>query len=544
VEQQSLFGSDVESSVTIPEAAKSLLVSEASIRNWIKTGYLETAGRNRITRHSFSLFKSQTAGRDKLTQRANKSLKDHHVGQLANFSFAEADDGRTDCRSLSDRYEASLSESYRNKEGIFYTPMEVAESFFEHLPVDCSKLTFCDPCCGSGNFLIAALRRGFRPENIYGIDTDAIALEIARRRFNDLGVSDGIHLIHGDFIDGAILGRFRACDVIFTNPPWGKKLQKRDKDDLAKALGAGNCTDTSALFLLACLRLMTSSGYLGMLLQEAFFNIATFESVRVKALERRIVALTDYGRPFKGLLTKARGIVIKNESPDESGMILCRTDQGNRFASQYGFRRNPRSILNFTISERDAEVVDHLFARSHVTLKGNARFGLGLVTGNNAAFVSHEQREGLIPVYRGADITRTGIKVPSAFIPDDLALYQQVAPLEMYQSREKLIYKFISSDLAFYHDREGRFMLNSANMLVLSDEFPIDHAKLCFLLNTRLMSWLFSRLFETHKVLKSDLETLPIYVDYFAERSHFSEKALLDFLSLEEVSGGTYRIKR
>lgn len=544
VEQHDFFGQDHKSALTIQVAAGSLLVSEASIRNWIKTGYLEQAGKNTITLESFNQFKCHVIGKEKLTKMANKSEKfgHDHLKLVQTFSRLVGDMTETG-DSISQQYEASLSESYKNKEGIFYTPLEVARKLFEQLPGDCSNLTFCDPCCGTGNFLIAALERGFRPSNIYGFDIDETAIEIARRRLMDLDIGEEISLKSGDFLQEAISGKIEAFDVVFTNPPWGKKIPKNERDYLARALGSGESKDTSAIFFSACLMILKQSGYLGMLFQEAFFNVATFESARVKALDLQVKALIDFGKPFEGLVTKARAIVIRNLPADDSMTIIHSEKRPSTLLAQNSFRTNPKSIISFNQSPSDANVIQHLLSIEHRTLKGNASYGLGIVTGNNTKYCLPEMCNDHIAVYRGADITRTGLKPASAFIPKDLSVYQQVAPLELYKANEKLIYKFISSELVFFHDTEQRFMLNSANMLVVNKDFPINHQQICFLLNTRLMSWLFLKMFETHKVLRSDIEALPIYVNYFRGREDYSESSLLDFLSLKEVSHGAFGIK-
>lgn len=545
MEQPDIFGQGHEFALTIPVAASSLLVSEASIRNWIKTGYLEQAGKNKITAESFNKFKFQVIGKEKLTKRANKSVKAGHDHRELEQTFSRLLDDLIDTGDfLAQKYEASLSESYKNKEGIFYTPLEVARELFEQLPDDCSKLTFCDPCCGTGNFLIAALERGFKSSNIYGLDIDKTAIEIARRRFADLDAESEINLKSGDFLQEVLSGKMEAFDVVFTNPPWGKKIPKNERDHLSRVLGSGESKDTSAIFFSACLTILKQSGYLGMLFQEAFFNVATFENARIKALELQVKSLIDFGKPFEGLLTRARAIVIHNIPAEDSMTLVINENGTTNLSAQKSFRANPKSIISFNQSPNDSKVIEHLLSIEHKTLKGNASFGLGIVTGNNHKFCSPEMRSGHIAVYKGADITKSGLKPPSAFLPKDLSLYQQVAPLELYLSSEKLIYKFISSELVFFHDAEQRFMLNSANMLVVSQSFPITHQQVCFLLNTRLMSWLFLKIFETHKVLRSDIETLPIYVDYFIGRTDYCEPSLLDFLSIEEVSHGAFRIKR
>ena len=100
------------------------------------------------------------------------------------------------------------------------------------MPENCTNLTFCDPCCGSGNFLIAAIKYGFKPENIYGFDVDSVAVDIAKRRiFDDTGFESN-NIFCSDYLEEKFYNNDNTFDVIFTNPPWGKKLKKRAKSSL------------------------------------------------------------------------------------------------------------------------------------------------------------------------------------------------------------------------------------------------------------------------------------------------------------------------
>ena len=538
-----------EPQLPIKDAAQLLEVSTASIRNWIKAGYFTRAGTGLISRESFESFQNEVAGQEKLTARANKSLKDTHDHRELQTRFHElVQDGERNAAELGCQYEAALSNAYRNKEGVYYTPPAIAERFFQYLPGDRdgnrSDLTFCDPCCGSGNFLLAAIEQGIDPANLYGFDTDPVAIAMARKRIFEKTGYDSHKIQYADFLEQSLQPDQAGFDIIFTNPPWGKKISKAEKQKYALHFGAGKCSDTSALFFFACLARLNQSGHLGFLLPDAFFNVASFEDARQRALTREIKAFMDFGKPFQGLLTKAKGIVLQNCESSENTNIECEGPEQRRSRTQDSFRQNPKSIFNFTCSQEAAAVIEHLYEREHLTLADRAKYGLGIVTGNNKKFCRANSQAGYMPVYKGSDIQKEKLKEPSTFIPDDLSLYQQVAPVELFQAKEKLIYRFISSDLVFYHDTDQTFFLNSVNMLVLHDDFPISAKQLSQLLNSDVMNWLFRTIFETHKVLRSDIEALPIHTQYFNQRTEFDEPSFLNYLGLEQTANGTYRVKK
>ncbi|MBL8027637.1 MAG: N-6 DNA methylase [Fibrobacteres bacterium] len=530
---------------SISESAKKVNVSPATIRNWIKTGYLQLSEAGVLSEESLNSLLTSVDYVKKLSSRANKSRKDSHDHTaLSDDILAKLNSTESASEQIGSEYESALSDSFRNKEGIYYTPKEIIDDLFTSLDGDFAGKTFCDPCCGSGNFIMQALEKGFRPENIYGYDTDPIAVAITKKRILDTTGYNSANIIEGDFLKLVSEGKIELFDSIFTNPPWGKKLPLKLKQSYSDIFESGNCTDTSGLFFFACLKQLKTDGFLGLLLPEAFFNIAIFESVRTKAINLNIKRLINYDKPFDGLVTKAQAIVLANTvSVDSSYSVNCESSSGTFTRTSTSFKVNPKFIFNMHCDEKSATVINHIYSLPHVTLKGNAKWGLGIVTGNNEKFCKTDPAEGYLPVYKGADISIKGLKVPSAFIPKDLSLYQQVAPKELYEAPEKLIYKFISSKLCFFHDTERRYILNSANLLIPSLELPIRAKQLCDLLNSNLINWLFQSIFSTHKILRGDLESLPIHADYFKEHSHFNESSYLEYLNLNLSDNSTYFIK-
>lgn len=538
------FGELEKETMTIAEAAVSAGVSTATIRNWIKTGYLESAGRGLVSVESLEHFKKEVAGKEKLNARANKSLKDEHNHDFVTESVAQrlTQDG-IDFQKLGEFYEESLSNSYRNKEGIYYTPSSIVSDLFSSTQLNLSKATFCDPCCGGGNFISQALKLGFKPENIHGYDIDPTAVKITKERIKREAGYASNNIKVADFLYEVVSQKSEQFDCIYTNPPWGKKIDKQAKGEFGQALKAGSSLDTCSLFFFACIKSLREKGELGLLLPEAFFNIATYEATRRKALNYSIERIVDYGKPFKGLVTKAQAITLRKAPFSRSNSIVCGGAQSSFSRSPESFSENPKAIFNLYCDDTDAAVLSHIFSLPHITLKERAKWGLGVVTGNNKKFVSPEDGDGLMPVYKGSDIANKGLKKPSCFIPKDLSLYQQVAPRELYEAEAKLIYKFISSKLSFFHDTEQRFILNSANLLIPDSDFPLNSRMLADLLSSDFMNWIFSKVFNTHKVLRGDIECLPIHSQYLTS-TDFRESDLIEHLGLEKKINGTFRIKR
>jgi site-specific DNA-methyltransferase (adenine-specific) len=539
--QTKLLENTEANGLTIKQAAQTVQVSTVTIRNWVKTGYLTQTGKNLISRESLDNFLATVAGKDKLNSRANKRLKDEHNHQELTEKIQSLVQKFTG-EDIGIEYEKLLSNSYRNKEGIYYTPTWVIKDMFSEINFK-KDLKFLDPSCGSGNFVIEAIKSGILPENVYGYDIDENAVFIARERIKkEFGV-ETTNIKVGNFLHEAakLEKEKKYFDLIFTNPPWGKKFDKSDKEKFAKIYGCGKSIDTTSLFMGACFSILKQNGILGFLMQEAFFNITTFEDIRKQAINKQIIRFVDYGKTFKGLITKARAIIIRNSKPNPKTPIKCCADKITYNRTLESIKNNPKTIFNFRTMDSESQVIDRLYSINHITLQNKANWALGIVTGNNHKYCINTQKSGYIPIYKGSDITKAGLKQPGTYILKDFSKFQQVAPIEMYQANEKLIYKFISSDLCFYYDNQQKYILNSANLLIPFD-MGISAKQIVVLLNSEIMNWLFKKLFSTYKVLRGDLELLPIHKDYFLFNKEFSEAKFLEYLQIRKTENGSYEI--
>lgn len=543
--QGTLFENEIHETLSIDECSMLFKVSKATIRNWLKTGYLVASHTGKISKDSMLYVEQQILGKEKLKQRANKSYKDSHNHQLVSANFlTQAQLLQQANDFLGDDYERHLSDSYKNQEGIYYTPAHIIQDL---LTIEDNELlinkTFCDPCCGSGNFLIRALDLGFKPENLFGFDSDPVAVAIAKKRIYDKTGFISPNIVCADFLQLAIQQQTGRYDYIFTNPPWGKKITKIKRDSLSKVFQTGSSLDTCALFYFASLSALHTQGQLGLLLPDAFFNVSAYTDARVSALSQQIRRLCHYGKVFKGLQTDAVGLVLTKQENNLAINIQCFYNNQTFLRNSHSLHNNPNSIFNLSCNAEEAEVITHLYRIPHITLAGYAHWGLGIVTGNNTRYLSKIPLENTAPVYKGSDITSNGLKPSSHFLSTNFSQYQQVAPLHLYYAKEKLIYKFISSNLCFFYDTESRLIINSANLLITNEHFPLSMPLLSQLLNSDLMNWLFKKLFNTHKVLRGDLERLPIHTQFLTQ-GHFLEADYLAALNIEKTSNGTFRIKK
>ncbi|CAN5385513.1 hypothetical protein BH11CYA1_BH11CYA1_32570 [soil metagenome] len=223
-----------------------------------------------------------------------------------------------------------------------YTPPQVVQAMVDYLVVPLldkantveaiKGLSMLDPCCGSGNFLIAstaqfykAYQRFHLPDqeicrliiehNIVGVDIDDKALSIARfaitvqllncMKSKDV-VANQISCLHNaSDVSEAALGSLsprwkrttnhplnRKYSVVLTNPPYlGRKLIDRTLKLKLKKYFPDCASDLSQIFLWKALELVPDGGAVGFLTQSSFMHLPSAIDLRKRILEQAKIDL-------------------------------------------------------------------------------------------------------------------------------------------------------------------------------------------------------------------------------------------------------------
>jgi TaqI-like C-terminal specificity domain len=155
--------------------------------------------------------------------------------------------------------------------------------------------------------------------------------------------------------------------------------------------------------------------------------------------------------------------------------------------------RDLKNHIFVQLSDTDLRIIEKANLQKSFDLS-NSIFGLGVVTGNNAEFLSDSPRKGYEPIYTGKEVTKYQLSEPNKYIRFDRESLQQVAPDEIYRTDSKLIYKTISKTLRFALDKSGSLTTNSANIVI--PRLPgYDATSVMAMLNSDLYSFLYIKLF-------------------------------------------------
>jgi type I restriction enzyme M protein len=290
------------------------------------------------------------------------------VGELQTYCITDADRD-----AIGDAFEVFIGPALRGSEGQFFTPRNVVEMMVKIVDPKPGE-RIIDPACGSGGFLITSLshvwaqlraeakRKGWSERQLTkrefevatdcfrGIDKDSFLAKVCKAYMALIGDGRG-----GVFCANslepltewpdAMRQKIRAgsFDVLFTNPPFGKKIVVKGEKILSQFdLGykwkydkaAKRWERTASLrdklppqipFLERCLELLKPGGRLGIVLPESVFGNPSHQFVIAWLMDRlQITAIVSMPEAlFKtsgkgGTHTKVCVLVGTKKKPDEN----------------------------------------------------------------------------------------------------------------------------------------------------------------------------------------------------------------------------------
>jgi len=414
-------------------------------------------------------------------------------------------------------YQSLLLEGKKSQGGSYYTPETIVNEIIKDYVKTDSKVL--DPCCGTGQFLLAFADVIENPKNIYGVDIDAIAVRIARLniliKYKDQNFVPNIVCKNTLFeIGNCDLfslndENIRDFDVIATNPPWGVHFSKSDMERLKTSYSEITSLESFSYFLKKSIDLLRDGGVISFILPESILNVKTHKDIRGIILKNTHIKKVSYlSRVFKNVFTPVIRLDV-GKSKKENGQIeICKGNKSYT-AEQSKWKNNIDFVFDIHADSFDTGIIDKIFNVHHATLLGQADWALGIVTGNNKAFITNDKKEGFEEIYKGKEVEKFVLDEPSNYINFTPEKFQQVAPIEKYRVKEKLIYRFISKYLVFAYDNQQKLTLNSANIVIPKiPNYPIK--VIAALLNSSPYQFIFQKKFSSIKVLRSHIEQMPL----------------------------------
>ncbi len=273
-----------------------------------------------------------------------------------------------DLHVLDGFFEYLVSRSSKGAKGQYFTPRHVVELCVRLLRPGRHE-SICDPGCGSGGFLLHAMRyvrqheslsdaaaQGYCRNHIWGFDIDSRAIRVAKAlmlvagdgsanflRLNSLLQPDmgGLLALPGGdgdplesplTIEDVCRGRRRrhvGFDLILTNPPFAGEVRERHLLDGYEVSRGRKRAERDILFIERCVRLLRPGGRLAIVLPHNKFAGTAFRDVRKWLLsEVQVLGVVSLGRNTFLPHTHQKASVLlarrraKGERPDRNERVF------------------------------------------------------------------------------------------------------------------------------------------------------------------------------------------------------------------------------
>lgn len=428
---------------------------------------------------------------------------------LSNYEELVAIDNVFSDDSLGVLYQSLLNEGQKSQGGSYYTPRKLISEIAGDFAVQINSSTkVLDPCCGTGQFLISFSKYVSNPLLLWGYDIDPIAVQIAK--INLLKSYPQTNFYPNIFVADSLRNDPDSnFDIIATNPPWGYHFSKDETKSLKGIYSNIISNEAFSYFLVRGLSLINKNGLLCYVLPEAITKVKQHRDIREFLLRNSSIKnIKHLGNVFSKVLSPVITLTIQKNIDNLNEIEVVQKDGSRAKIKQARFINNSDYAFDTSITQEDEKIIAKIYKKCFTTLKDNADWALGVVTGNNNKFISNIKSEDNEGILKGSDINKYTYKPATYFVSFTPNEFQQVAPTWKYRTKEKIIYKFISSELAFAYDDKQILTLNSAN--ILNPKIPKIPTKVALaFLNSNVFQYLYKKKFNTVKVLRGDLEQLP-----------------------------------
>jgi len=470
-------------------------------------------------------------------------------------------------------YQSIRPQTDRKEAGQYYTPNKVVDYIIENIGIDLNKdrnLSILDPACGSGQFLLRAYDNLFQTyqdlgvpkkeahkaivaQHLFGIDIDPIACALTKAnlylRYPE-ATDVKLNIYKNDFLKkdynliepDPFRDIYKKIDFIIGNPPWGAKLSNEQKKYFGKYFEIGKVgLNTFTLFIERALDFMQDGAQLGFLMPEAYLKIKVHQPSRLQLLKNgKIKLLATGGELFKKVYAPSLVLIFeRNRDNISNNDVEIKENAFNgkvieRKVPQSLFESTADNIFNIHISDSaTTDILKHIDSLDRKSLKNNCLFILGIVTGDNKKYLTNKRlTQKHSPIIVGKDLRKYKIDFGGNYFIYDKGVLQQVAPREYYEVPKKLVYRFIGKDLVFAYDNEKRFSLNNANAIE-PKVTDLDIKYILGVLNSKLIQFYYSKMFFTVRVLRGNLERLPL----FNASKQEQEKIINLVNTIEKING-------
>lgn len=282
--------------------------------------------------------------------------------------------------------------------------------------------------------------------------------------------------------------------------------------------------------------MLEDGGYLAYVLPEAILSVNSHQQARELIVKNTAFKFVSYlGNAFSGVQCPAIILGVQKGSHGETKG--CRIGLNNKEFIINENRDVDATSFSFNMCDEEYDCLQVISSVQNAKyLANNAKFALGIVTGNNKEYIANEKADGMEVILKGSDIFRYAMKESDNYIHFAPEKFQQVAPTEMYRAEEKLLYRFIAEVPVFTYDNQQTLSLNSCNILIPQIE-GMNIKYILAILNSSVAAYFINKKYNSVKLLRSHIESLPIPMVSAEKQNDIIRKVDHIMNSSENISG-------
>lgn len=277
------------------------------------------------------------------------NLKDNTIYQIVGiiepYTFIETGVDKHGVDIKGAMFEIFLKGTFRGPLGQFFTPREIIDFMVGVVDPKDNEIVL-DPACGSGGFLIGAMRKvwtdlhqkyiegriddldeqkkRYAKNNLFGIDINERLAWVAKMNMVFHGDGHG-GIVHSNALTITTRNRdilsSRQYDIILTNPPFGSKINdpKILSDPRFKEVSKTKLTEV--LFLALCINSLKPYGRLGIVLPDGILTNSSLKFVREyikrETIVKAVVSLPQEAFMPYGSGVKASLLFLEKKNPSD-----------------------------------------------------------------------------------------------------------------------------------------------------------------------------------------------------------------------------------
>ncbi|PIP74589.1 MAG: hypothetical protein CO135_03790 [Candidatus Levybacteria bacterium CG_4_9_14_3_um_filter_35_16] len=474
------------------------------------------------------------------------------------------------------------SASKRKEQGIYYTPTFIVDYIVKNAlkPVldncksvnDLKKIKVLDPACGSGSFLLKVMevindkykefgyagdeltKVQILQENIYGVDLDQQAVEIARLNLLinaleqkgklpslDKNIKNGNSLISGtdEEMEKYFGKNFRdknpfnwkekfpevfeqgGFDVIVGNPPWVFTKEGDFSDSEKQYFGffveklgliqaekgrniQSGKLNLYSLFILKATALLKDKGTLGFVIPNNILRATNFDLVRKYILDKtKILEIVDLGEGiFQGVTASSIILFLQKEIKNKLNNIKIISNvidlNERKFSEQQILQEQFLSNSSFTfniLSSSNLNILSKKIVENSLLLGSICQYISPGIDGDKEKYVSDTKtNEFYKPLLFGKNFSRYNISYNNKWIYYDRKKLNRARAEEIYLSEKIVLQRISGGDkpLTATIDNNKYYTFNSVNNIILNQDSGYSLKYILGIINSALMNWYYS----------------------------------------------------